>query len=78
MSFMVFFFLWIETTQSSRKTFLAISSVELVTDQAHLSETKSTSPIRLVAGNIHQSAQISLLVKHKDAFTCLKKILNIC
>ena len=31
--------------QSSRKTFLATSPVGLVTDQAHWSETKSTSPI---------------------------------
>ena len=33
-----------------------------MTDQAHQSETKSTSPVGHVAGNIHLSAQISLLV----------------
>ena len=36
-----------------KKTFLATSPVGLVTDQAHLSETKCTSPIGLVASNIH-------------------------
>ena len=39
--------------QSSRKTFLATSPVGQVIDQAHLSETKSTCPVGLVAGNIH-------------------------
>ena len=39
--------------QSSPKTFLASSPVRLVIDQAHLSETKSTSPIRIVADNIY-------------------------
>ena len=36
---------WEVYEQSSRKTFLATSPVGLVTDQAHLSETKFTSPI---------------------------------
>ena len=39
--------------QSSQKTFLATSPVGQVIDQAHLSETKSTCPVGLVAGNIH-------------------------
>ena len=39
--------------QSSQKTFLATSPVRLVTAQAYFSKTKSISPVRLVAGNIH-------------------------
>ena len=39
--------------QSSQKTFLATSPVGLVTAQAYFSKTKSISPVRLVAGNIH-------------------------
>ena len=35
------------------KKISATSPVGLVTDQAHKSETKSISPIGLVAGNIH-------------------------
>ena len=36
-----------------RKIFRATNPVGLVTDQAHQSKTKSTSPVGLVDGNIH-------------------------